>query len=107
MTTNVAQERRPTTNSFWVDANGNPTGGISTGQGFTIAWQNGVQERNGAFLEEVLGACKARFEFFQESKFACEENADAIAGIQAALDAMGRRFAKRAAAGIEGTYKTE
>ena len=92
-------------NAFWTDADGNPTGGISTGQGFTIAWQNGVQERNGAFLEEVLGACKARFEFFQDSKFACPENEEAIAGIEAALRAMGRRFAARATRGVEGTYE--
>lgn len=104
MTTNVSYERRPVRNAFWVDDNGNPTGGITSGEGFTIAWQNGVQERNGAFLEEVLGACLARFEFFQDSKFACEENADAIDGIKAALDAMGRRFANRAARGVEGSY---
>jgi hypothetical protein len=103
--TNVAHERRPVSNTFWTDAEGNPTGGITTGQGFTIAWQNGVQERNGAFLEEVLGACKARFDFFQASKFACSENADAIAGIEAALEAMGRRFAARAGRGVEGSYK--
>lgn len=102
--TNVARERRPVTNSFWHDADGNPTGGISDGQGFTIAWQNGVQERNGAFLEEVLGSCKARFEFFQEGKFACAENQEAIEGIETVLRAMQKRLDRRTREGTEGSY---
>ena len=25
----------------WLDMDGNPAGGVSTGKGFTISWQNG------------------------------------------------------------------
>ena len=51
----------------WVDENGNPAGGVSTGKGLTISWQNGPlgrigtderSEPNGAFVEDVVGAAK-------------------------------------------------
>jgi len=102
--TNVAHDRRPVENHFLQDENGNPTGGYSEGEGFRIAWQNGVQVRQGAFLEEVLEACKARFEFFQSSKFACLENEEAILGINTALHWMLQRRHQRARRGVEGTY---
>lgn len=103
--TNTARDRRPVGNAFWTDADGNPTGGVSSGQGFTIAWQNGVQERNGAFLEEVVEACMARLAFFQESKFASEFNERAIWHLNAALGAMAARLADRTERGVEGTYQ--
>ena len=52
----------------WLDENGKPAGGVSTGKGFTISWQNGPlvdtgselesskperKEPNGAFVEDV------------------------------------------------------
>jgi hypothetical protein len=101
---NIARDRRPVDNAFWTDDFGNPTGGISTGQGFTIAWQNGVQERNGAFMEEVLESVKARLRFFQDGRFACAENQMAIAGIETALAAMGLRQQMREHRGVEGSY---
>ena len=103
---NIALDRRPVDNAFWTDDFGNPTGGISTGQGFTIAWQNGVQERNGAFMEEVLESVKARLRFFQDGRFACAENQMAIAGIETALAAMGLRQQMREHRGVEGTYNS-
>ena len=105
MTESVGRQHRPVENLWYTDNDGNPTGGMSSGQGFLIVWQDGVQERNGAFLEEVLGACRARFEFFQAGKFASDFYASAIAGIDAALAAMGERFADRAGRGVEGTYQ--
>jgi hypothetical protein len=46
-------------NQNWKDADGKPDGGVSIGEGFTIAWQRGALDkngRNGAFLIEVLEA---------------------------------------------------
>lgn len=68
-----------------VDENGNPTGGNVVGCGFFIEWQNGPvglvpnpQPPNGAFLEDVIQACIQRLQFFQASKFECDENANAV-----------------------------
>lgn len=102
--TDIADQRRPVVNDFILDKDGNPRGGLSQGEGFIIDWQNGVQKRNGAFLEEILETCKARLEFFQNSKFNCLENDEAITGITMALQAMERRLNDRKARGVEGSY---
>jgi hypothetical protein len=98
-------ERRPIENIFRTDGEGNPTGGFSVGCGFSIAWQEGVSDRNGAFLEEVIAACVARFEYYQEGKFACPENAAAAAHLNGALEAMADRQRGRAERGVQGSYK--
>ena len=101
----MSQERMPTNSSFLTDTEGNPTGGTSVGAGFSITWQNGVQERTGAHLEEVIEACIARLNFFQSSKFNCRENALAISKLQEALHWLGERTRQREARGVEGTYE--
>lgn len=95
----------------WKDEQGRPAGGVSSGRGFTVSWQNGPLGRgderrqpNGAFVEDVLGACLGRLEFYQASEFACDENADAIAHIFDALTRLNERTVRRTAAGVEGTH---
>lgn len=97
-----------------TDENGNPTGGVVVGTGFTIAWQDGPlgrgddrQEPNGAFVEDVIDAARERILFFQASKFACEENAEALRCLTEALAALNSRTARRESAGIEGTHAEE
>lgn len=94
-----------------TDADGNPAGGWVGGKGLDITWQDGPlgvgadrKEPNGAFVETVLSAVKQRLEFFQKSKFACDENEAAIGSIQLALGALARRTTKRQDQGIEGTH---
>lgn len=92
------------------DAGGNPAGGITWGRGLTIAWQNGpVKEpnvaANGAFVEDVIEAAIDRIGYYQASRFACDENAEALEHLRAALAAMNRRTSRRLAAGVEGTHK--
>ena len=101
----VHQGRMVPSAAYFTDIDGNPTGGLTRGEGFEIDWQNGVKEPNGAILEDVLAAAIDRLEFFQNSRFACEENANAIGYINEALGALAARTAKRKAAGTEGTYK--
>ena len=98
--------------SQFSDSNGNPEGGQTFGRGFAIAWQRGPlgrgedrQEPNGAFVEDVIDAAKDRLEFYQRSKFACEENATAIKHLESALGALESRSAKRESRGVEGTHK--
>ena len=70
------------------DSEGNPAGGHTFGRGFTIAWQNGPlgrgenrKEPNGAFVETVIEAAADRIRWYQQSGFACRENALAITKI--------------------------
>lgn len=94
-----------------TDNAGNPTGGLTTGVGMSIRWQDGPlgrgaerNEPNGAFVEGVLQAALGRLEFYQGSKFACEQNATAIEHIKRALAALERRTADRERRDVEGTH---
>lgn len=96
----------------WRDENGRPAGGSSFGRGFAISWQNGPlgsgnrkREPNGAFAEDVIAAASGRIIFYQNSEFACEENAEALVHLERALKALGRRTFRRERAGVEGTHE--
>lgn len=95
----------------WLDANENPAGGVSSGRGFTISWQNGPlgvsgmrREPNGAFVEDVIQAVISRIEFYQLSRFWCEENADALGFLQEAARRLDDRTKNREARLVEGTH---
>lgn len=94
----------------WTDGEGDHQGGVSTGIGFTIAWQRGplnVAGRNGAFLIEVLESCRSQIEYFQGSKFACNENLEALENVNRAMDALRKRRDRRSEAGILGTTQVD
>lgn len=95
-----------------TDDNGNPAGGFVQGTGLMIRWQDGpLREQgtdepaapNGCFVETVILAAIQRIEYYQASKFACEENEDAIALLYAAVERLQARTARRTAEGVEGT----
>lgn len=97
----------------WVDASGNPEGGVSTGRGFCIAWQRGPlgkigtperREPNGCFVEDIIQAVIERIEFYQASQFACQENADALAALYVAAKRLDERTKAREARAVEGTH---
>src|SRR5262245_22224366 len=95
----------------WLGDDGNPAGGVSTGRGFTISWQHGPlgrgterQEPNGAFVEDIIQAVIGRLEYYQSSRFACQENADALEALQMAAEALDRRTKDREARQVEGTH---
>ena len=95
----------------WSDANGNPAGGVSSGRGCAISWQNGPlgrgndrKEPNGAFVEDVIQMVIGRIEFYQSSKFACGENADALIALKVAADHLDSRTKQREAREVEGTH---
>ena len=98
----------------WSDDNGAPEGGHTCGTGFTIAWQRGplgrigTDERvqpNGAFVEDVLAAVIDRVNVYQDSRFACDENAEALKHLQLAAEALDSRTKRREAAKTEGTHE--
>lgn len=95
-----------------LDADGNPAGGSTFGQGFAIAWQDGPLGRegertlaNGAFVEHVIEAAINRLAFYQSTKFAHPRNAQALEHLKAAIGALQMRTVERQARGVEGTHE--
>jgi hypothetical protein len=94
-----------------VDERNRPAGGIVSGKGLMIEWQNGPlgrdserQEPNGAFIEDVLEAVAQRIEHYQESEFHGLHNAIALGHVRAALYALDERTKSREDRGVEGTH---
>ena len=101
----------PVSTRNWLDKEGRPAGGVASGVGFAINWQDGPlgqgadrKPPNGAFVEDVLYACLGRLRFYQDSEFGCDENGDAIGYIVDALNRLEERTRRRIAAGVEGTH---
>lgn len=95
----------------WSDAEGNPAGGTSSGRGFAISWQNGPLGRgdkrrmpNGAFVEDVLAAVIGRIDFYQSTKFACGENAEALYHLRRGAELLDARTRDREQRRVEGTH---
>lgn len=94
------------------DENGNPAGGSYSTTGIEIRWQNGPlgrgserKEPNGAFVENVIDAAIKRIQFYQESKFACRENAIALTYLETALLWLNKRTQDRENRSVEGTHE--
>ena len=90
----------------WTNSSGNHEGGVSYGEGFCISWQRGPLNetgRNGAFLIEVLEACYQQLEYFQNSKFACAENEQALGHLRVTIQLMENRRKNRQVEGTLGT----
>lgn len=101
------------TSENYEDADGNPHGGFAEAMGVRVDWQTGPlvdaegnrKEPTGAFVETVLEVALQRMRYYQESKFACRENALTITKIEEALHWLQHRTAVRASKGIEGTHE--
>lgn len=96
----------------WVDEQGRPAGGVSSGRGFTVSWQNGPlgsgadrKEPNGAFVEDVIAAVIGRIEFYQASEFRSQYNATALDSLRAAAASLDARTKDRESRQVEGTHK--
>ena len=95
-----------------VDGMGNPSGGAVTSIGMVINWQNGPSGRgvdrkppNGAFVEDVITAALTRLRFFQGTKFACQDNEEAIVHLEEAMHSLLIRTRDRENRKVEGTYQ--
>lgn len=95
----------------WTSPEGNPQGGVVSGNGFTISWQNGPlgtgperKEPNGAFVEDIISAAMSRLEFYQLSRFASKYNQRAISYLESALSELNSRTTDRENRGVEGTH---
>ena len=94
-----------------LDGKSNPAGGVTTGRGFEIEWQNGPlavdgvrREPNGAFVEDVIAAALGRIQHYQSTKFKCRENALAITKLEEALHWLDARTRDRERRGVEGSH---
>ena len=94
------------------DENGNPAGGLVTGTGLAISWQDGPlgrgEERiepNGAFVETVIDAALQRIEYYNSTQFKCRENSLAITKLQEALHWLNSRTNRRESENVEGTHE--
>lgn len=103
--------RQGFTSSQFKDGGGRPEGGHTFGVGFAIAWQRGPLGRgegrippNGAFVEDIIAAAADRIAFYQDSEFACQENADALEHLNKALAILDERTKAREAQRVEGTH---
>ena len=94
-----------------IDVNGNPAGGLARGIGIDIHWQNGTVNReaseipNGAFVEDVLDVCASRLQFYQDSPFACDENALARDYVNRAIEVLNLRRDDREARKVQGKHE--
>lgn len=97
----------------WNDANGNPSGGSTFGNGFAISWQNGPlgrgpdrKEPNGAFVEDIILAALDRIVYYQGSRFHSAHTSRAIVALRSALDELHARTADREIRAVEGTHQS-
>ncbi len=95
----------------WLDKSNKPAGGVTSGKGFTISWQNGPlgrgenrSEPNGAFVEDIIAAALDRLEYYQSTEFACDYNAGAIVHLEQALEMLNARTKDRENRQVEGTH---
>lgn len=75
----------------------------------TVLFQNGpideVGGANGVTHEALLAIIEDRLTMFQEGRFVCEENRNALIHVQHALGWLKKRTERRRAAGTEGTHE--
>lgn len=62
---------------------------------------------NGVMNEDLLAMVIARLKYFQESEFACRENAVALTKLEEAMMWLEKRTTARERKGIEGTHQRE
>lgn len=94
----------------WFDPSGAPLGGVASGKGFAISWQNGPlgrgadrKEPNGAFVETIIAAVIDRINVYQTTRFQCEENEKALDYLRKSAEVLQSRTARREAQNVEGT----
>jgi hypothetical protein len=81
--------------------------GGSIAEKIVILFQNGTIPDvgvNGLTLEALLAICADRLIGFQSGKFACNDNAEALAHIEQALTLLQKRTRSRIARSVEGKH---
>lgn len=72
----------------------------------TVTWQRGLPTEagvNGCRVDDVLDLAAEKLRAYQSGPLACEENADALSAIDAALASLGERRRRRTDQGVLNT----
>lgn len=92
--------------SHYVDTDGVPIGGQTSGVGIEITWQSSPlkdgEAPTGAFVEGVITAALERVEFYQRTRAADVFNIGVIAALKEALNILEERHASRDSGGMLG-----
>lgn len=86
----------------------NPEAPEGTTNEIVLYFQNGVTPENGLngiTPEALLEILIHRFEGFQQGKFACTENEEALTHMRGAVEAIQKRIANRKDRGVHNTYE--
>lgn len=72
--------------------------------GFVKFQKGPVKEHgvNGCFMEDLIAICIDRLRAFQEGEFKCEENRNALYGLEQAIEWLDIRTQDRRERGVEG-----
>jgi len=91
---------------------GTPDGGWAEAPGLAIRWQKGALNFeegevswNGCFLVTLLQVAEAQLEFYENSKYACNDNADALVKVREAMEILNRRQIRRFCCGVRGKHE--
>ena len=93
------------------DGDGSPDGGFVESTGLQVRWQRGPIDKessppwNGSFPVTVLEAVLHRLLYYQNGKFACQDNEVAIEHIEAAIETLNERQVERFCRGVQGGHK--
>lgn len=104
---------QPITLSDYTDNEGNPDGGWTEAPGLHLRWQRGALDMdetipwNGCFLVTLLQAASLRLEYYQGTKFECEDNAKALAHVEDAINILNDRQLRRFCEGVRGTHEED
>jgi hypothetical protein len=95
-----------------TDGDGNPDGGWVEGCGLSIRWQRGPLDDgedglpwNGCFPVTLLEAVKHRLEYYQDGKFACQDNSAALFHIESAIKILNNRQIERFCRGVRNSHE--
>jgi hypothetical protein len=104
---------QPMTLVDYTDGEGNPEGGWMEACGLQIRWQRGALDFeddvpwNGLFLVTLLEAAQRRLEYYQSTKFECEDNAEALQHITDAINVLNSRQIRRFCEGSRGKHEED
>ena len=102
ITVEVVEDEKGEPHKYNISANGDEQACLSFQWGPIKT--HGV---NGITNEVLLAIVRDRLEHFQAGKFACVENAAALAFVKNAAAALESRTARRTAQGVEGTHELD
>jgi hypothetical protein len=101
---------QPLSGTNFVDGNGNPDGGYLEGTGLHIRWHRGSIKNdgvpwNGCFLITLLTAAKQQLEYYQSTKWYCDDNQQALDKISDAINILSNRQIERFKRGVRGKHE--